>query len=244
MGENLRTAGWAVGVVVPARDEELTIAACIDSILASVDECELVASCWIVVVADNCRDQTVERAKARLGNRGEVVVVDASSPGVARQLGVDRVLQRFAAFNVSGIWIANTDADSTPHPDWIAQQLRLAGEGYCGVAGIVHVEAIESHGPHVIERWRAEYSGGLEGDAAHRHVHGANLGIRADAYLDAGGWSDLAVSEDHCLWGRVLACGWRVVSSINCVVTTSGRVNGRVEGGFADDLRKMALLCA
>jgi hypothetical protein len=37
-------------------------------------------------------------------------------------------------------------------------------------------------------------------DGTHPHVHGANLGIRADAYSDAGGWNDLTVAEDHCLW--------------------------------------------
>jgi hypothetical protein len=31
----------------------------------------------------------------------------------------------------------------------------------------------------------------------HSHVHGANLGIRADAYLAAGGWSDMLIGEDH-----------------------------------------------
>jgi cellulose synthase/poly-beta-1,6-N-acetylglucosamine synthase-like glycosyltransferase len=188
-------------------------------------------------------------------------------------LGVDKVLQQFAALDVADIWIANTDADSAPHPDWIAQQLALARQGYCGVAGIVHVASIDVHRADVIARWRSEYSGahtariadgldvgavwagraaeGVDGvasgfglDVTHPHVHGANLGIRADAYLDAGGWSDLALAEDHCLWGRVRACGWRVASSVACVVTTSGRLNGRAQGGFADTLRKMVLVCA
>ena len=39
-------------------------------------------------------------------------------------------------------------------------------------------------------------------DGTHAHVHGANLGIRADAYLDVGGWSDASLAEDHCLWNQ------------------------------------------
>jgi cellulose synthase/poly-beta-1,6-N-acetylglucosamine synthase-like glycosyltransferase len=236
----MKRGRWSVGVVVPARNEELTITACIDSILASVDGSDQVASCWIVVVADGCQDQTIELAKARLGNRGEVVAVDVSAPGVARRLGVDRVLQRFANEPAANIWIANTDADSEPHPDWIAQQLVCANEGYAGVAGVVRVASIDGHGSDAVQRWRELYLPPAHGPGVveHPHVHGANLGFRADAYLDAGGWSELALAEDHCLWGRVRACGWRVVSSVASVVTTSGRLNGRAAGGFADTLRR------
>jgi hypothetical protein len=69
-------------------------------------------------------------------------------------------------------------------------------------------------------------------------VHGANLGVRADAYADAGGWSDLTVAEDHCLWSRVRARGWRTIASVGSVVLTSGRLHGRARGGFADTLRR------
>jgi cellulose synthase/poly-beta-1,6-N-acetylglucosamine synthase-like glycosyltransferase len=227
---------WAVGVVAPACNEELTISDCIDSIFTALDASFEVQSSWVVVVADSCRDHTVELARARLGDRGEVVQCDASSPGVARRLGVDHVLQQFRSRASADIWIANTDADSQPHADWITQQLVLANQEYCGVAGIVHVASIDGQCPELIHLWRNDYR--LHADGTHPHVHGANLGIRADAYLDAGGWSNLALAEDHCLWGRVRACGWRVASSIASVVTTSGRLNGRASGGFADTLRQ------
>jgi cellulose synthase/poly-beta-1,6-N-acetylglucosamine synthase-like glycosyltransferase len=233
-----------VGVVVPACNEELTLTACIESIFTALDTSDEVQASWIVVVADSCRDRTAEIAQALLGDRGEVVSTDVASPGAARRLGVDHVLKRFRGRASTGVWIANTDADSEPHADWITQQLALANQGYCGVAGIVHLAAIDGQGPEVAERWRQDY---LPPAAAgtHPHVHGANLGIRADAYLDAGGWSNLTVAEDHCLWGRVRTCGWRIVSSIASVVTTSGRLTGRASGGFADSLReKVGLLCA
>ncbi len=62
------------------------------------------------------------------------------------------------------------------------------------------------------------------------------MGVRADAYLDVGGWSDLKVSEDHCLWGRLRRRGWRLQSPTASVVLTSGRLQGRAQGGFADTL--------
>lgn len=243
MGKNVSARAWAVGVVVPACNEELTIAACIDAIFAALDACVEVGSRWVVVVADSCNDKTAERARVQLGSRGEVLECNVSSPGVARRLGADRVLMQFRARASTDIWIANTDADSEPHVDWIAQQLALADQEYCGVAGIVRVASVDCQHPEVIEVWRDDYI--LHADGTHPHVHGANLGIRADAYLDAGGWSSLALAEDHCLWRRVRACGWRVVSSIASVVTTSGRLKGRASGGFADELRqKLELLYA
>jgi hypothetical protein len=73
-------------------------------------------------------------------------------------------------------------------------------------------------------------------DGSHTHVHGANLSVRADAYEDVGGWSDLALAEDHCLWGR-LRRRLRGSSPVSSVVTTSARLQGRATGGFADTLK-------
>ena len=71
----------------------------------------------------------------------------------------------------------------------------------------------------------------------HRHVHAANLGLRADVYGVAGGWSTHAfVGEDHALWRRVRASGADVVQPTDVVVTTSSRTAGRVVGGFASNL--------
>jgi cellulose synthase/poly-beta-1,6-N-acetylglucosamine synthase-like glycosyltransferase len=243
MRQVIGSSAWSVGVVVPARNEEPTIEACIDSIFASLDACTQVDSSWVAVVADSCTDRTSAMARAMLSGRGELIECTASSAGMARRLGVERVLRRFAAHPADRVWIANTDADSEPAADWITRQLTLADQGYCGVAGIVQVEDSDHHKADVIRALLEDYV--LHPDGTHPHVHGANLGIRADAYLDAGGWSDLALAEDHCLWTRVRARGWKLVSSIASVVTTSGRLNGRAKGGFADTLRrKLEWLCA
>jgi cellulose synthase/poly-beta-1,6-N-acetylglucosamine synthase-like glycosyltransferase len=85
--------------------------------------------------------------------------------------------------------------------------------------------------------YRRTYLTGVDG--SHSHVHGANLSMRADAYLDAGGWSKLPLAEDHCLWQRLKRRGWRVASTAKSVVVTSARLEGRASGGFADTLRAM-----
>jgi Glycosyltransferase like family 2 len=235
-GKRDSLSNWAVGIVVPACDEEQSVAGCLDSIMESLEGSSAVSCAWIVLVADSCRDRTVELARARLRGRGSVVECSAASPGVARRLGAERVLEHFSGYRLERLWIANTDADSRPGRDWISHQLSLADQGYCGVAGIVRVESIGRLPAEVVNALCADYV--LHPDGTHPHVHGANLGIRADAYIDAGGWSDLRLAEDHCLWSRVRAKQWRVASSIGSVVTTSGRLTGRAVGGFADSLRR------
>lgn len=226
---------WRVGVVIPAHNEELTVESCLRATLESLDQCGN-AGGWVVVVADSCHDSTVSLARATLGARGTVLECMARSPGVARQLGVSALLERFSAIPLNRLWIANTDADSHPTTEWIAQQLRLAEQGYCAVAGIVRVERADDLSSELLAAVRDEYI--TYQDGSHPHVHGANLGIRGDAYLDVGGWSSLCLAEDHCLWSRVSARDWRVVASTASVVNTSGRLIGRAAGGFADVLRR------
>jgi hypothetical protein len=165
-----------------------------------------------------------------------VIECSVASPGTARRLGAAEVLTHFASRPQSDVWIANTDADSHVGVDWISHHLQLASRGFCGVAGIVSVTDIEGHDETAVSEFHAGYT--TYADGTHPHVHGANLGIRADTYLDAGGWNDLAVAEDHCLWSRVRSRGWLTVASVGSVVFTSGRLQGRARDGFADTLRR------
>jgi cellulose synthase/poly-beta-1,6-N-acetylglucosamine synthase-like glycosyltransferase len=226
----------AVGVVIPARNEEDSIVDCLGSIVAALDAVPAVESSWIVVVADSCSDQTASLARRRLGGRGKVIECSVGSPGTARRIGAAEVLTHFAGRRPSDVWIANTDADSRVDVDWISHHLQLASRGFCGVAGIVRVTSIEGHDETAVSEFLAGYA--TYEDGTHPHVHGANLGIRADAYLDAGGWSDLTVAEDHCLWSRVRSRGWLTIASVGSVVFTSGRLHGRAMDGFADTLRR------
>ncbi len=73
-------------------------------------------------------------------------------------------------------------------------------------------------------------------DGTHPHIHGANLGVRADRYVDVGGWADLKTAEDHDLWGRLRRTGARLLSSAHLQVVTSGRRIGRAPSGFAGAL--------
>lgn len=223
---------WSIGIVVPAQNEEASIEPCMESIRRSCETARLL-DYWIVIVADACTDDTVPRGRRAIKGDGQVLETDVKSAGSARRLGVDAALAHFGDKDLKQIWLANTDADTLVSPDWIAVQLRLANAGIAAVAGIVKLKEGGTLAAH--ELYRATYL--TSPDGTHGHVHGANLALRADAYVDAGGWAHRALAEDHCLWNRLKCRGWRLSSPVASVVVTSARLIGRARGGFADTLR-------
>ena len=229
---------WHVGVIIPAQNEAAGIERCIRCALASCAGSDRCDGFWIVVVADSCTDGTAELARRRLGDRGTVIECSSGSPGAARRAGAAEVLRHFNDQDPGRVWLANTDADTYVPLDWIDTHLRHAESSAEAVAGIVQLDA-DGLREDVRLMFASTYK--VAPDETHAHVHGANLGVRADAYLDVGGWTDLAVAEDHCLWGRLLQRGWRLLSPVGSVVHTSGRLEGRAHGGFADTLRRELL---
>jgi cellulose synthase/poly-beta-1,6-N-acetylglucosamine synthase-like glycosyltransferase len=226
-------ANWSIGVVIPAQNEQATIAQCIQSVFAAAKHIGVRDALWIVVVADACTDATAEIARQSIGCYGQVITCAVKSAGTARKLGVNAALTHFYDVESHWIWLANTDADTCVPFDWIDIHLELANKGVVGVAGIVELAADGCQDAHTL--YNKTYA--IEPDGTHRHVHGANIAMRADAYLDVGGWRDLGLAEDHCLWGRLRSRGWRLSSPANSVVVTSARLQGRARGGFADTLR-------
>ncbi len=226
-------APWRVAVVVPARDEAARITSCLDSVAVAVAATGL-ADPLVVVVADDCRDATAATARAALGPTAVVVECDHCSVGRARAAGAAAALARTGRHPLGRTWLATTDADTVVAPDWLLSQLACADRGAAAVAGIVRVDGFGELAPGVGPRWQAAYRVDATG---HPHVHGANLGVRADAYLSVGGWPQLATAEDHGLWDRLREGGWPTVSSVDTWVTTSGRRRGRAPSGFAARLR-------
>jgi glycosyltransferase involved in cell wall biosynthesis len=223
---------WRVGIVVPARNEDMLLARCLESV-ASARACSgvPVGRVRAVVVADACTDSTARLAARLLADWGEVVEIDEGSAGWARRAGTSRVLDRFAMVPHERIWLANTDADSAVPPSWLADQLRLADLGVAAVAGVVKVDSFHEHSDLVPRRFELRYGGPSN---QHAHVHGANLGVRGDAYVAVGGWPAIDLAEDEGLWRAIVAGGWHTVSTRSLAVTTSGRRAGRARGGFAD----------
>jgi glycosyltransferase involved in cell wall biosynthesis len=218
----------AIGIVVPAHDEQHLLPACLSSLRVAARHPALRAvEVHLVVVLDACSDDSGALAPG-------AVEVQARNVGVARAAGFDAVLAREAGRAPGELWLATTDADSTVPGDWLAEQLRLAARGAEVVAGTVRVKDWVEQPPAVRHRFERTY--GAPGPG-HRHVHGANLGMSASAYLDAGGVPPLALAEDQALVDALRLRARRLVSTGRIPVATSGRRESRTVGGFADHLR-------
>jgi glycosyltransferase involved in cell wall biosynthesis len=229
----MMTTPWHMAVLIPARNEELLLPRCLQSVIAACAMLPAGVSTDIVVISDGSTDSTADLARAILHHGcGTVVEVDAGNVGVARALAAQTALQRYQG-DLSRCWMANTDADCEVPQTWLVDHLRLALSAYTAVAGIVDVDCFTEHRSHVETRFRVTYQ--INEDGSHPHVHGANLGVRADAYLLAGGWGALETAEDHDLWSRLQLAGTHL-SDARLRVITSGRRVGRAPLGFAGAL--------
>ena len=231
-------------VVVPARDEEERIGACLRSIVRASDRAALVIGrLAVVVVADGCNDRTTDIARSVLAPRPMSLVAECDLGNVARvrALGVNLGRNLLESNASDRTWIASTDADTTVPGNWVLQHVAAARRGLRGVAGVVDVVAFDGL-PAVAQQHFAEtYTDLLPAEGGHPHVHAANLGVRLDAYDQAGGWGCLPCSEDRDLWTRLRQTGAIVESRTALRVVTSGRSVGRVAGGFAECLRRQVL---
>lgn len=213
-----------VGVVVPCRDEQRRLAGCLAALDVARRRVDLPVH--VVVVLDGCTDRSPQIVRQH--RWVHPLVIDARSVGVARAAGAALVAR---VGEPARQWIATTDADSRVPPDWLLTHLSLAAGGVDAVVGTISVSpataaACSAHGRVYDSR------------DGHRHVHGANLGVRASAYRAAGGFRALATAEDCALVAALPA--ERVHRTGRSPVRTSGRWPARAPAGFAWWLRRHA----
>lgn len=224
----------AVGVVIPAHNEEDLLPSCLDAMRKATRMVHPTAV-HLVVVADACTDRTA--ARARQG--GAVVLeIQARCVGAARRTGMREVLGRTRHLDPGSVWLATTDADTLVPPGWLAQHLRYAAAGWDAVAGTVAVTDWTEHPPGLPPLFHQHYR---TGPGAHPHVHGANLGFSASAYLAAGGFRACHTAEDHALVESLTAAGRRILRTTEVSVLTSARRQARAPRGFSHLLSTLAV---
>ncbi|MEJ7636165.1 glycosyltransferase [Aeromicrobium sp.] len=219
----------AVVVVVPACNEAATVRRCLDSLRCAADLLPASIHLDIVVVANGCADRTAEIAH----ELGATVLVNAvANVGLARSSGCTWALRRHTG-RWDRTWLATTDADSVVPSDWLSAQIALADGGADVVVGTVALEPRESR-RH--QAWQKQYDADAARGSRHGHVHGANLGLRADVYQAAGGFSPLPSGEDADRVSRLSTSGVPTVWATHLPVTTSARHDPRAADGVGDDL--------
>lgn len=220
----------AIGVVIPARDEEALLGRCLDALAVAIERVRPIAV-TAVVVLDSCVDASDTIARARPWVT--TMSIGVRNVGKARGAGVDVVMRQLASLPADRIWLANTDADSTVPPAWLQGQLAFAADGYDAVVGTVAVDDWSDHHADVRTHWTADYLSVEQ----HTHVHGANLGVSAAAYAAVGGWPGLPAHEDVELVRRLSR--HRILATAALPVITSARRDPRVAGGFGDAVKRL-----
>lgn len=239
----------AVAVVIPARNESDRIDACLRALAQGAGA----TGAHVILVANNCTDDTASRARASAGRqRLSLSVIDCQLPpdrgvGSARRIGC-----AFAMRTLPGLaYLLTTDADSQVAPDWIARSISHLGEvaAVCGRIGPIESEQ------HLLDALPAE-AGLLEAqyrDLVLRFYHrfapepanpglhhgeasGASLGFRARDYRAIGGFADLRCGEDRDIIRRLKQSGRAVRHADDVLARVSCRLVGRAPGGMADAL--------
>lgn len=217
-----------IAVLIPARDEEERIEDCLRSVLLAKKRCPVAVS--IILAADVCRDNTVQLAHAF--PEVQVVVTDYHNVGAARRAAAEYACEHIPVAPTS-LWFANTDADSIVPENWLTSQLSLANDGYDLVLGTVRPDPAEYPAERQHQWLKTHIRGKPNGN-----VHGANLGVRASAYMQVGGYRPLPEHEDVDLVARLSK--YATVASDAGEVITSARLTGRTPGGYAGFLRAQA----
>lgn len=213
-----------IGVVIPAHDEEDHIGFCLQSLMRA-SRCPALGGEQVVLIValDSCVDASAAIAR-QMG--ALLVVVDERNVGAARAAGAQ------LALDLGVRWLAFTDADSVVAPDWISSQLALQHDAVCGTVAVHDWGSYDACMQRHFEQTYSDIDG-------HRHIHGANLGMSAQAYQRAGGFQPLATSEDVALVAALERTGARIAWSAAPRVVTSSRRSYRAPEGFGATLERV-----
>lgn len=241
------TPGLRVSVVVPARNEEALIGACLRALAiqrgVEPEEYE------ILLVLDDCTDATAERALEVAAEYPAVRLYLLQGPGKgsghARHVGMETAGARLLALDAPRGLIASTDADTVVASDWLSAQLAALDAGSQAIGGRIILADDESL-PQQLADWHAErgrvrHRKLLEdparaGKAEHWQFSGASLALTAEVYKEIGGLEPPASLEDEHLEKVLRTRGVPIDRLLSVRVTTSARLVGRATRGLSHDL--------
>lgn len=223
------------GIVLPVHNEEQLVPAALAALDRAVGHVSSASvDVGIAIVLDACTDQSqklITRWKDSVSRAwsGPIDVIETTvgNVGQARRIGFEKLLRRWSGVGMRNTWLATTDADSEVPRDWISSQLAVRSEGGQVWAGGVIVNDWSGREAGTAERWREH------DQAEHQPIHGANFGIEAALYVEAGGFDGLRTGEDRDLFERSVALGAVVRHDPAVRVVTSSRRQARAPHGFA-----------
>ena len=200
-----------VSAIVPARNEEAVIAACVESLADQEEIGE------VIVVNDESTDKTGEIVRELMRRHAGVRLVE-SKKLPAGWVGKNHAVW-LGAEEARGDWLLFTDADAVHERGSAAQALRIAGESCAEMVSFSPEQVMETWYekaliPYVYCRLASRFSYGEVNDpgSAAAAANGQFLMIRREAYDAVGGHASVAgeVLEDVALAKRVKSAGRRI----------------------------------
>ena len=200
-----------ISAVVPARNEEAVIAACVESLAAQREIME------IIVVDDQSSDRTAEILRKLQGKFAQLRVIEAAAPPPG-WVGKNHAAW-LGAQQATGEWLLFVDADAVLAEGATARALALADE---------HEAAVVSFSPEqILARWyekalipfvylrlaqKFSFEQVNDPKSTAAAANGQFLMARRDAYDVVGGHAAVReeVLEDVALARRIKAAGFRI----------------------------------
>lgn len=239
-------------VVIPARDEEQRITACLRALASQRDM--YAGSYEVIVILDGCRDNTLQviQQTVRLHQQFTIHTVTLQQPqgvGRARRLGMDIACRRLMSLERQDGLIASSDADTIVAGDWLSAQIALSRSGAAAIGGLIELDPTEQHALDplalaVRERGATmrlvsaiEQTAGAA-PVEHPYFSGASLALTAAVYQRCGGLPVRAALEDEALAHALTRQGIAIHRPRHVRVRTSARTDGRAPRGLAQDLTR------
>ena len=216
-----------IGIVIPAHNEAMTIAKCLASVRAAIEELPSIIEVYTLVVLDSCTDNTESIVKAA---GIDYLCCNYQCVGQVRNIGIRHAITNDAT------WLACTDADSVVPIDWLVRQIEhISHQPTDMICGVVDIDSWA----HLTPQTRKDYIAHYQDKMGHRHIHGANLSFSTETYLTVGGFAPIPCHEDVDLVRKFEVQGYAITWSNSVRVMTSSRLQARATEGFAAFLTKL-----
>ena len=205
------TTSEAISAIVPARDEEASVAACIESLAAQPEIAEIIA------VNDQSGDRTLAILRKLASRIPRLKVVDAPEPPPG-WVGKNHAVW-LGAQQASGNWLLFTDADAVLEEGAATKALALAKEHESSLVSFSPEQLLETWYekaliPFVYVRLAQKFSFDQVNDPASpvAAANGQFLMVTRETYFAAGGHAAVngEVLEDVALARRIKAAGCKI----------------------------------
>jgi len=200
-----------VSAVVPARNEEAVIAACVKSLAAQSEVAE------VLVIDDQSADRTAEIVRGLTAEFPKVRLLEAAELP-AGWVGKNNAVW-IGAKEARSEWLLFTDADAVHEVDSAAKALQIAAQQDAAMVSFSPEQVMETWYekaviPYVFTRLasRFRFQDVNDANSTAAAANGQFILVRRDAYDAVGGHASIAgeVLEDVALATRVKAARYRI----------------------------------